>query len=453
MSVASSQFASAGRSGAGRAARRVIARVALAACVGACFWSVAAVAQAASFSYTGGEQTYTVPAGVSSVQITAIGGGGGRPPDGSGLPAGRGAVVTGIVAVTPGQVLYVYVGSAGGLPGGGFNGGGAGGSLQEGGMAWGGGGASDVSTVARPHQRLAGVAGDRRRGRRRLRRHRRGRRRCRRSRWLLRRCRHRPVHGSARHADRGGAGGCNNLGQGCGGSGSLGRGGDGGASGTAEDARVGSGGGGGLYGGGGGAGHVVDTGAGAGGSSMIPAGGSVSLAPLTTPTGVEIAPYTPPARCADGLDNDGDRLTDFAADPGCSSATDDDEANPFVPTQDKVAPTARLTGPRTQKLARTVAATVKLRGGRGLHRFRHRQALDPRDDAALCVEGGQTEDRRAKPASHTETPGTDQGTRRGNARAAAAQEGPRNRDSHRGRRRRERQDTSSEAFGSYVDGR
>ena len=35
----------------------------------------------------------------------------------------------------------------------------------------------------------------------------------------------------------------------------------------------------------------------------------------------------PPAACEDGVDNDGDGLTDYPADPGCSSAGDDDEYN------------------------------------------------------------------------------------------------------------------------------
>jgi hypothetical protein len=35
----------------------------------------------------------------------------------------------------------------------------------------------------------------------------------------------------------------------------------------------------------------------------------------------------PPAQCADGLDNDADKLVDYPADPGCSSATDNDETN------------------------------------------------------------------------------------------------------------------------------
>ena len=38
--------------------------------------------------------------------------------------------MTGIVAVTPGQILYVSVGGAGGLPAGGFNGGGDGGTRR-----------------------------------------------------------------------------------------------------------------------------------------------------------------------------------------------------------------------------------------------------------------------------------------------------------------------------------
>src|SRR5215213_10251485 len=36
---------------------------------------------------------------------------------------------------------------------------------------------------------------------------------------------------------------------------------------------------------------------------------------------------TPPAACADRLDNDGDGLIDLAADPGCSSSSDNDETN------------------------------------------------------------------------------------------------------------------------------
>src|SRR5689334_4188204 len=88
--------------------------VAVVATVGA---AESASAQSTGFSYTGGEQTYTVPAGVSSLSITAVGAPGGAethcealicppgfgPTVEAGLPAGRGAVVSGIVSVMPGQ--------------------------------------------------------------------------------------------------------------------------------------------------------------------------------------------------------------------------------------------------------------------------------------------------------------------------------------------------------------
>src|SRR5689334_4417329 len=37
------------------------------------------------------------------------------------------------------------------------------------------------------------------------------------------------------------------------------------------------------------------------------------------------------AACADGQDNDGDGLTDFPADPGCTSASDSNETDPPPP--------------------------------------------------------------------------------------------------------------------------
>ena len=100
---------------------------------------------AVTFTFLGGpslgdEQCYTVPAGVSELSITAVGAEGGT---GFGV-AGFGAVVGGQVAVTPGETLYVEVGSNGATNGGAdFGGGGAGGS---GGAS--GGGASDVRTVS-----------------------------------------------------------------------------------------------------------------------------------------------------------------------------------------------------------------------------------------------------------------------------------------------------------------
>jgi hypothetical protein len=36
-------------------------------------------------------------------------------------------------------------------------------------------------------------------------------------------------------------------------------------------------------------------------------------------------------QCSDGIDNDGDTLTDFPSDPGCLSAIDNDETDPPAP--------------------------------------------------------------------------------------------------------------------------
>jgi Putative Ig domain/Glycine rich protein/IPT/TIG domain len=109
-----------------------------------------------TFSYTGAEQTYSVPPGVTQVTIAAVGapGGGGFNVGGtfpSGGAQGLGAAVTATVTLPVGtSTLYVEVGGTGGegtnctfaspdcsTPGG-FNGGGAAG------FGGGGGGASDV---------------------------------------------------------------------------------------------------------------------------------------------------------------------------------------------------------------------------------------------------------------------------------------------------------------------
>jgi hypothetical protein len=94
-----------------------------------------------TFASTGSEQSFTVPAGVTSVRVHAIGEAGGAGMEGefsSSAPAGGdGAAVSGELPVTPGEVLYVEVAGRG------FNGGG--------GASWGGGaggGASDVRTVS-----------------------------------------------------------------------------------------------------------------------------------------------------------------------------------------------------------------------------------------------------------------------------------------------------------------
>jgi hypothetical protein len=70
-------------------------------------------AQPVSFSYTGNTQTYTVPAGVTSITVDANGAGGGAQP-GNGGQAGAGGKMVATIPVTPGQVLSVIVGGAGG---------------------------------------------------------------------------------------------------------------------------------------------------------------------------------------------------------------------------------------------------------------------------------------------------------------------------------------------------
>ncbi|MBK8522074.1 MAG: hypothetical protein IPL54_14805 [Chitinophagaceae bacterium] len=98
----------------------------------------------ATFNFTGGMQTFTVPAGVTSINITALGAQGGTGAIGGnsvlGGAGGLGASATGTLAVVPGQVLNIFVGGQGASPAGGFNGGANGGSVNAGG----GGGASDV---------------------------------------------------------------------------------------------------------------------------------------------------------------------------------------------------------------------------------------------------------------------------------------------------------------------
>lgn len=95
-----------------------------------------------TFTFTGSMQTFTVPACVSQVTITAHGAQGSNgyastSPAGIG---GLGAIVTGTYPVSSGDVLNIFVGGAGTLTTGGFNGGG----VNAGNSSAGGGGASDV---------------------------------------------------------------------------------------------------------------------------------------------------------------------------------------------------------------------------------------------------------------------------------------------------------------------
>jgi hypothetical protein len=96
--------------------------------------------------YTGKVQAFTVPAGVTQLNVTVDGAEGGGGQDYT-PPGARGAEIRATIPVRPGQNLSIYVGGRGGLggnngpAGGGFNGGGA--AFAQ---AYGGGGSSDVRT-------------------------------------------------------------------------------------------------------------------------------------------------------------------------------------------------------------------------------------------------------------------------------------------------------------------
>ena len=92
------------------------------------------------FSYTGQEQVFTVPPGVTSVTVQATGAAGG----GDGLAGGAGGIATATISVNTGTQLFVEVGGNG--ADGGWNGGA---STVYGSASNRGGGASDVRTVAR----------------------------------------------------------------------------------------------------------------------------------------------------------------------------------------------------------------------------------------------------------------------------------------------------------------
>ncbi|HJQ74532.1 MAG TPA: glycine-rich protein, partial [Gaiellaceae bacterium] len=90
----------------------------------------------ATFSFTGSEQCYVVPAGWAVLQVVAHG----APGETVTTNGGYGAQVSARVPVVAGETLYVEVGGLGSGGQGGFNGGGSG--------AGGGGGASDVRTCS-----------------------------------------------------------------------------------------------------------------------------------------------------------------------------------------------------------------------------------------------------------------------------------------------------------------
>jgi hypothetical protein len=73
----------------------------------------------ATFSYTGGQQSWVVPAGRTTITIDAYGGQGGSPATGA-----AGGYIQSTHTVTPGTTIYIKVGGQGTLNTGGYNGGG-----------------------------------------------------------------------------------------------------------------------------------------------------------------------------------------------------------------------------------------------------------------------------------------------------------------------------------------
>ena len=109
------------------------------------------------FNYTGGTQTFIVPSGVYSLNVTMSGASGGNATVGSGgSSGGGGATIGGTLAVTPGEQLTIVVGGMGGSGGpasygyngaGGYSGGytgGSGGVDEYNNYGGGGGGATQI---------------------------------------------------------------------------------------------------------------------------------------------------------------------------------------------------------------------------------------------------------------------------------------------------------------------
>jgi hypothetical protein len=98
-----------------------------------------------TFHYTGAKQSFKVPAGVTSITVVALGAAGGAISSYYKTNGGSGGRVHAVISVSPGEMLYVFVGGIGFVKSyvgyGGFNGGGDAGPDWFG---FGGGGASDI---------------------------------------------------------------------------------------------------------------------------------------------------------------------------------------------------------------------------------------------------------------------------------------------------------------------
>ena len=104
-----------------------------------------------TFAYTGSQQTWIVPSGINTVNVDVSGAQGGNASNTTYGTGGLGGRVQAAINVTPAQILYFYIGGAGGTVGGGayvyspgWNGGGTGSSYSSGYYGGGGGGGSDI---------------------------------------------------------------------------------------------------------------------------------------------------------------------------------------------------------------------------------------------------------------------------------------------------------------------
>lgn len=93
---------------------------------------------ALTYTFTGSPQSFTVPPCVNSLSLTAKGARGGS--NAQGVLGGLGGTAFGVLSVTPGDVLYIYVGGSNGYNGGGL----AGVSPCTAAIGGAGGGGSDV---------------------------------------------------------------------------------------------------------------------------------------------------------------------------------------------------------------------------------------------------------------------------------------------------------------------
>jgi hypothetical protein len=96
------------------------------------------------FNYTGSEQTFKVPTGVTLIEVDARGAGGGGTPNSYDQEGGRGGRVLAELPVTPDESLAIFVGGTAHITSGGYNGGGNGNSLSTYVSSYGGGGATDI---------------------------------------------------------------------------------------------------------------------------------------------------------------------------------------------------------------------------------------------------------------------------------------------------------------------